>query len=82
VPPDHRPYTCSIRETTTSVFPINPFDTIKNEEGFFEGRVVVGKMCCNNKMNGLERDKLLNGKGVGVCIFLLQVERRKDFVVK
>jgi hypothetical protein len=40
-------------------------------------------MCCTNKMNGLERDKLLNGKGRGGGIyFLLQVERRKDFVVK
>jgi len=36
-------------------------------------------MCCNNKMNGLERDKLLNGRGGG-SIFLLQVKRRKDFV--
>jgi len=35
------------------------------KKGCFEGRVVVGKMCCNNKMNGLEKDKILNGKGVG-----------------
>lgn len=52
------------------------------KKGCFEGRVVVGKMCCNNKMNGLEREKLLNERGVGGIYFLLRVERPKNFVVK
>ena len=52
------------------------------KKGCFEGRVVVGKMCCNNKMNGLEREKLLNERGVGGIYFLLRVERPKNFVGK